>query len=395
MKKTLILTFEKTPRDIKTRVYRHTLNYIAGNLENAEVYQFRSNKDLTKHITSNKFSVVVSTCELSSDTAFLLKGLGVVQIIIGIREALINVSDIMVDPLVSKSEHYLVGTEYLLPSILKDVSPSSIAKIMGIKEKQLVEEVNFNRAENELLDVAELYKKLEWDSDFFGYNVGYISCLRLTPNIEKHIKRFIRQERISLLEYLCNCHDRESVVVSEKNGYSFVDMRLTFERSLQDEARVEQLEGFSIGKGKKKDIEKLKEIATGIYKYSRYYFDSNFDNDKVIQFYLDWIEKAIHGQFDDFAYVLYKDEEPVGFCSIKKPRKNLARIGLVGLSSDYVGRGLGKYLLKGVMQKLKSEEGIGHIEVATQGRNYPAIRLYQKCGFLMKSTGLWYHKWLH
>ena len=27
------------------------------------------------------------------------------------------------------------------------------------------------------------------------------------------------------------------------------------------------------------------------------------------------------------------------------------------------------------------------------GRNYAAQRLFQKCGFITKSTELWYHKW--
>ena len=33
------------------------------------------------------------------------------------------------------------------------------------------------------------------------------------------------------------------------------------------------------------------------------------------------------------------------------------------------------------------------IEVVTQGRNIPALRLYQKCGFQIQSLQIWYHKW--
>ena len=40
------------------------------------------------------------------------------------------------------------------------------------------------------------------------------------------------------------------------------------------------------------------------------------------------------------------------------------------------------------------KDGITYIDVVTQGRNYSAQRLYQRCGFITQSTELWYHKWL-
>lgn len=393
MKETLVLTFNGESQDIKLRIYRETLKYIADNLSNAEVYQFVDNQDLLRYVTKHNFSSVISTNEIPRDTVFLLKGVGLVQILIGMQKELLDISDIIIDPLVLKSEKYLVGTRYLLPFLLTEVPAESLADIMGIDSDTLAEEVSHNEAESELLEIVQLYKKLKWDSDFFGVNIGYISCLRLTLNIERHIKKFIRKERIDLLEYLCNCHDRESVITSERNGYSFVDMRLTFEQFLHDNKKIQEREHYLVAKGRDSDIEKLKNIATDIYKHSRYYFDANFDRDKVIDFYRGWVEKAVCGQFDDYAYVLYCDKEPIGFCTIKKVRKNAAKIGLFGMSSEHMGEGLSKYLLNASLQKLKDEEGINYVEVVTQGRNYAAQRLYQRCGFVTKSTELWYHKW--
>lgn len=395
MKEILILTFGKESPDIKIRVYRETLKYISDNLSGVEVYQFAGNQDLLKYVEKHKFSSVISTNEIPSETAFILKGLGLVQILIGMREDIINASDIIVDPLIFKSEKYLVGTRYLLSSVLKDISAESLADIMGIDSGLLTEEVSHNDAEAEILAIAQLYQKLEWDSIFFGINVGLISCLRLTSNIERHIKKFIRREKIDMLEYICNCHDRESVVASEKNGYSFVDMRLTFEQFLNDKLEVPLRENYCVKKGEHRDIEKLKQIATDIYKYSRYYFDDNFDRNKVINFYVNWVEKAVRGEFDDYAYVLYHKQEPIGFCTIKKAHKSAARIGLFGMSTEHTGGGLAKYLLNTSLHKLKEEERVDYVEVVTQGRNYAAQRLYQKCGFVTKFTELWYHKWFH
>ena len=395
LKETLVLTFDGEYSDTKVRVYRETVRYIAENLPNAEVYQFVNNEGLLNTIEKYKLSSVISTNEIPHDTALFLKGMGVVQILIGTKKELLNICDIIIDPLVSKSESYLVGTRYLLPSILTQISPNALAEIMKIDAAVLTEEVSHNEADAELLSVVKLYQKLEWDSKFFGINIGYISCLRLTPNIEKHIKCFTRREKIDLLEYLCNCHDRKSVVTSEKNGYSFVDIRLTFEKFLNNKEKIDARENYSVRKGNDADIEKLKKIATGIYKYSRYYFDDNFNRDRVVDFYTNWVEKAVCGQFDDYTYILCRDNEPVGFCTIKKMRRKSARIGLFGMSSECAGRGLAQHLLDLSLEKLREEEGVEHVEVVTQGRNYSAQRLYQRCGFITKTTELWYHKWFH
>ncbi len=390
---TVVLNFSKKNSDLKSQVYQETLDYIASG-SGARVHEFKDNRQLVTFLQGAEYSVIVSTNDIPAETALLLKGLGIVQILIGMREDLLDVSDIIIDPLVRRSERFLVGSRYLLPSAARKFSIPKLAGLMDIVPQILEEEVAHNEAENDLLEIVRLYQKLDWDSNFFGRNIGYISCLRLTPNIERHIKKFIRREKIDMLEYLCNCHDRESVTTCERNGYSFVDIRLTFEQFLQSES-VERLKGYVVRKAAVSDIPRLKEIATDIYRYSRYYFDTNFDRNKVIEFYTNWVEKAVRGQFDHYAYVLVEGKTVIGFCSIKKIRKNAAAIGLFGLASECKGKGLAQYLLQIALQKLKKEEKINYVEVVTQGRNYEAQRLYQKCGFVTKITELWYHKWFH
>ena len=398
LKDILVLTFKrKTPPTIESTIYERTLDYIATQLSNVVKYEFYDNQDLLNCIKSNNFSTIISTNEIPLDTAHVLKSNGLVHILIGMKDELLGVSDIIIDPLVRKSEKYLVGTRYLLPEFIRGDAPNvskDLARKLRIDDVDtLVEEVSHNEAETELLDIVQLCQKLKWDSSHFGVNIGFISCFRLTPNIEKYVKKFIRKEKIDMLEYLCNCHDKESVLTSEKNDYSFVDMRLTFEQYLGNKEKIKECGHYSVRKGSYEDIEKLRRIATDIYKYSRYYFDGNFDRDKVIRFYVDWAEKAIRGTFDNYAYVLYDHKKPIGFCTIKKTRKNAAKIGLFGMDSQYAGKGLARHLLDTSLQKLREEEEVGYVEVVTQGRNYAAQRLYQKCGFITKSTELWYHKW--
>jgi dTDP-4-amino-4,6-dideoxy-D-galactose acyltransferase len=388
----LIIKYQEECPDIKSKVYRETLEFIAKNSMNVTVHKFRDNQGLLEVIHKRDFSSVVTTHEISYQTSILLKGLDLVQIIVGKNSESEDVADIIIDPLIYKSEKFFVGSKYLLPSVVKNIPIESIAKLMKVDSTSLQDEINYNDAETDLLAIVKLSQKLEWDSNFFGINVGYISSLRLTPNIERNIKKFVRKEKIDLLEYLCNCHDRESVSIAEINDYSFVDIRITFERILSDKIIVEEANEFSFRNGEEKDIEKLRKIAKGIYKHSRYYYDTNFDREKVFEFYSGWVEKAILGRFDDYAYVLCHNTEPVGFCTITEHSLDAASVGLLGIDPNYTGNRLAQYLLNMSMLKLQ-QKGIKYMDVVTQGRNYAAQRLYQKCGFVTKMTGLWYHKW--
>ena len=256
----------------------------------------------------------------------------------------------------------------------------------------LLKETSHNQSQDELLNIVSLYKKLKWDSDFWGINIGYISCLKMTPNIEKNIKSFVKKENISMLQYLCNCHDKYSVMTAEGSGYSFVDIRLTYEQFLSNDIQPVGDCEYNVRKARNQDIDELKKLTQNIYNLSRYYYDANFERSKVEEFYSGWIEKAVLGKFDDFAYILCKKDQPVGFCSVKLQGGNSASIGIFGMSNACSGKGLAKYLLDSTLLYLK-KNNIKYISVVTQGRNYAAQRLYQRCGFITKSVELWYHKW--
>jgi dTDP-4-amino-4,6-dideoxy-D-galactose acyltransferase len=139
----------------------------------------------------------------------------------------------------------------------------------------------------------------------------------------------------------------------------------------------------------------LKELTKDLYQHSRYYYDARFDRDKINEFYSSWIEKAVLGEFDSYCYCLFDtDSKPLGFCSVRENADTSVSIGLFGIDEAYHGKGFGRLLVHSVLYEL-SIRGIRKVSVVTQGRNYVAQILYQKCGFVTKSTELWYHKWLN
>jgi ribosomal protein S18 acetylase RimI-like enzyme len=84
---------------------------------------------------------------------------------------------------------------------------------------------------------------------------------------------------------------------------------------------------------------------------------------------------------------------PLGYISCHgNSASREGQIGLVGVSPEARGQGIGKNLVMGALDWFKTQ-GADKVTVITQGNNRAAQRLYQQCGFLSHDLQLWYHKW--
>jgi len=250
-----------------------------------------------------------------------------------------------------------------------------------------------NYSNTKLLNLMKLVEVLKWDSQFFGLKIGTITTQFLRENIIQYIEAYVKENNIKVLYYLCNCHDRESILIAENYKFNFVDIRIEFEKNILKKEIIENKE-YVFKLASNENTSQLKALASGIYRNSRYYFDENFETHKVNEFYDNWIEKAIKGEFDDECHCLFYGNKIIGFCTVKYNEDFSASIGLFGISKSYQYKGLAKILLFNIFN-LMYDKSIKKLLVVTQGRNYGAQRIYQKTGFLTKKTELWYHKWIN
>ena len=379
---------------IKDRTFNEMAFFLKTKFPESKAYEYTNDAALIQKVKIENHKRVILPSSVSKDLCIDLSDLQVVQIMIGSNNDLTDLVDIIIDPLEQVHLKYFYGIGFL-PSVLLDGQyGKDIAKYFQIPFNKLKTQVDNNKAEEKLVDIVSLIYKMEWDTSFFNSNIAYLSSLCLTKNIENYVKSFIDDCSIELVQFRCNCHDHQSVQLAEKNQYSFVDIRITMERFIDDTIVFkDEREGLYVCKAVESDIEILIGCARDIYSASRYYYDKNFEITKVDEFYNGWIRKSVLGLFDDYCYALYEDDIPIGFCTIKLNNGNSASIGLLGLNQDYSNLGLGSYMLNKVIEALY-KDGVSYIDVVTQGRNYGAQRLYQRCGFITRSTELWYHKWL-
>ena len=235
---------------------------------------------------------------------------------------------------------------------------------------------------------------LDWDSNYFGFPIAQIEKDTITKYEMDETLNYCYQNKVRLLQFKCDAHNRDSILQAELNKFHFADLRMIFKAKLDSQQEKKDLPcNMIFRKAKIVDIDLLMNLAEKLYVNSRYYFDTNFPRSKVRNFYRDWVRKAVLSKFDDLAWLLCIENKIVAFCSVRFFGKK-ATIGLVGVHPGYIGQGIGRLMLHQTLINLKKHD-ILQVEVVTQGRNYPAQRLYQKVGFTIQKSQIYYHRWFN
>ena len=266
-----------------------------------------------------------------------------------------------------------------------------------IGNRVLSEKISHNKKNDiNFKKILSILNIMNWDTKFWGLKVASLDSFILTENIIYQMNKFIKKEKIKLVQYLSDIHNPETVKLAEKNNFSLKDVRYLFNLNLNNfkEEKKKLKNTLTLKKAKNKDFHLIIKKLGNSYSDSRYYFDGNFPKKKVKKFYDDWIKKAIKGLFDDECILGVYKSKIVGFCTLRYENKfRRANIGLFSIIPEYRNQNFGKILLIKILSNLK-KENFKYVNVVTQSRNFKAQRLYQNCGFKTLSNKIWYHKWV-
>lgn len=230
---------------------------------------------------------------------------------------------------------------------------------------------------------------LPWDSEFFGLRVGRVIRRSLDPGYLDAVRRWRREQDVACLYFLASSDDPSTVRLAEDAGFRLVDVRITFQRPLDDLSPTR--ERRTIRPCTAKDLDALRAVARTNHRHSRFYFDERFAPERCDDLYGRWLEESLRG-FADAVWVADHDGEVAGYLTVHRRRDGTGDIGLVGVSESARGRGVGSRLLEETLRWAASE-GLSRMDVVTQGRNLGAQRFYQRQGFTTRSLELWYHGW--
>jgi GNAT superfamily N-acetyltransferase len=144
--------------------------------------------------------------------------------------------------------------------------------------------------------------------------------------------------------------------------------------------------------GTKLDLEALLPIAGSSFTQSRFFVDRRFGSAKASRMFQIWLEKSLMVDGSSSVIVAELAGRPVGFVTCQLQASGEANIGLLGVADAARGNGCAGGMIGRTADWL-SVQGIGDLNVVTQGRNVAAQRLYQRSGLVTRSVELWFHKW--
>ena len=78
---------------------------------------------------------------------------------------------------------------------------------------------------------SKLVELLEWDTQFFGFRVAQITGNIIDSHSIEEILDFCNINKIRLLQFKCDAHHRNSVLLAEMNNFHFADTRMTYSLS--------------------------------------------------------------------------------------------------------------------------------------------------------------------
>ena len=179
---------------------------------------------------------------------------------------------------------------------------------------------------------------LKWDSDFFGKKTGRVSA-----------NEFILDEIISEAKmnnydtvYILYDNVKPKLGICENRGLYLSDIKIYLSMKFDKEKYAgmfyEKLNSLS-----EQDYKDAIDIVKSTAIVSRFYNDSNYKQDKIVEMYSYWLINALNGSFSDGIFVERVNGKIEGVVIAKTDET--ARLTLIGVNPKIKRHGLGRKLL--------------------------------------------------
>ena len=285
---------------------------------------------------------------------------------------------------------------------------SLISQIKDSYSNELNYSIAAKRLEDDEIIGVAIFERLKWDTEHFGINIGRINEIiaweeeyRKELAVKDEMLRFIEnkceKDKIACVYCRVGINDFSSIHSLESNGFRLIDVLTTF---CFDFRRNKTFQKLSYKKDsllneittrpwKEKDLDELANIAGASYIYDRFHSDSMFPKEKSDELHEKWIVNCCNGLTDE-VLVAASDDKPLGFITCKV-NGSTGVIDMVGVAKDMQKRGIGAMLVNAAREWFKNRVDV--VEVGTQNRNIPAMKLYINAGFMPVSSKLTFHRW--
>lgn len=220
---------------------------------------------------------------------------------------------------------------------------------------------------------------LAWESEFFGFPIARLAPGGSRPIAHTELNRWpLLQARVASTDYS---------FLDQLSGQGFQMVEGEAELSLPIQ-QTERQAGIRIARvGQSEQLAMLASQAFSVTRFRQPWFSSQQSQ----QFYTQWVINALTGSFDDLCLVAMNDSGGViGFITLRALEQS-ARIGLLAVSGDCQGQGVGQRLLLAATDWARSQR-LTQLVVTTQISNLRAMRLYLRHGARLERTAYWLYR---
>jgi len=237
-----------------------------------------------------------------------------------------------------------------------------------------------------------LCKFLDWDSEHFNKRIAQVTSSFLDQDDFKKVDHWCITNNIDCVYYLKDLSNSTESDIEESNNFRLVDTRVELKLKIENLPTEHQFnrEIKVISLGHQINNELLM-ISDKNINNTRFYNDTNFDQDLVKKMYQIWLKKSYNDPFTAVVIAEIKNRI-VGFITFKHGHEEISNIGLVAIDKNYQRLGIGKSIMNECIHLCYKQKKT-RISVATQLNNQPAIKFYERIGFKVLRKSNWYHKW--
>lgn len=224
-------------------------------------------------------------------------------------------------------------------------------------------------------------KKLEWDSQFFGFPVGDV-----------FLEEDFSESKVFNSDYFSFIQFRSRnwfEIISDTHSLSYTETKIIFNKILKESNSLE--EGIIDFDDSPLTDNSLYDLAYESGKFSRYKLDKKISEDRFKKLYQIWIENSINKSFASKIFYIKEKENILGFVTVKI-KDNEAQIGLIAVAPNAQGKGLGKKLLLKT-ENYCFENNVKTLQIPTQLENVSACKFYEKMGYQILEKIIIKHYW--
>ncbi|MGM3173460.1 dTDP-4-amino-4,6-dideoxy-D-galactose acyltransferase [Dickeya lacustris] len=227
---------------------------------------------------------------------------------------------------------------------------------------------------------------LVWESEFFKRVSGRLNFSADAPALASE-----SLDAYQLCQAKLAASDLAAADALSELGFRLAEGEVDFSMPVVPAARAV----FAVGvrQADAEDISALRKAAARSFVLSRFRTPW-YGADDCGRFYARWVEKAVHGTFDDVCLVIEAPGDRhglQGFVTLRQTSPQAARIGVLSAWPGMTGQGIGQRLMQ-MARVWCQQRGIRRLAVATQTSNLAAIRLYLRSGARVESTAYWFYR---